>query len=184
MFILIGIIIVIALIIFYFIGIYNKLVAQRNNVEEGFSTIDVYLKKRYDLIPNLVATVKGYKDYEGETLTKVIEARNKYSTAVTIEDKVANENMISGALNKLFSLTEAYPELKANENFMKLQSELTAIETDIQQARKYYNGTVRIYNTNCETFPNAIVARNFGFNKYPFFKIENEAEKENVKVSF
>lgn len=183
---IIGIIILLLIILlaFFIIGIYNKLVRERNLVEESFSTIDAYLKKRYDLIPNLVETVKGYKDYEGSTLEKVIEARNRYSTAATIEDKVANENIISGALNKLFSLTEAYPELKANENFMKLQGELTSIENDILQARKYYNGSVRIYNTSCETFPNVLVARNFGFNKYPFFKIENEVEKENVKVSF
>lgn len=166
------------------VGIYNKLVKGRNFVEEAFSTIDAYLKKRYDLIPNLVATVKGYKEYEGETLEKVIAARNRYMSAKTPEEKIENENMVTGALGKLFALKEAYPDLKANQNFMKLQDELSNIETDILQSRKYYNGVVRTYNTSCETFPNVIVANMFNFKKSPFFKIENEEEKKNVKVEF
>ncbi|MGL5950323.1 MAG: LemA family protein, partial [Cetobacterium sp.] len=165
------------------IGIYNKLIKERNFVDEAFSTIDAYLKKRYDLIPNLVETVKGYKDYEGGALERIIAARNRYMSATTTEEKIENENMITGALGRLFSITEAYPELKANQNFMKLQDELVKIEEDILQARKYYNGSVRVYNTMCETFPSLIVANNFGFKKYPFFKVEEE-ERQNVKVQF
>lgn len=177
-------IVLVVILIGYIIGVYNKLVKERNFVEEAFSTIDAYLKKRYDLIPNLVETVKGYKNYEGSTLEAVVAARNRYMTATTPEEKIENENMITGALGKLFALTENYPELKANENFMKLQGELVAIEDDILQARKYYNGSVRVYNTMCETFPSVIVANNFGFKKYPFFKVENEEERQNVKVQF
>ncbi|MGL4977330.1 MAG: LemA family protein [Cetobacterium sp.] len=175
---------VIGLLVAYVIGLYNKLVKERNFVEEAFSTLDAYLKKRYDLIPNLVETVKGYKDYEGTTLEAVISARNKYMTATSTSEKIENENMITGALGKLFSLTESYPELKANQNFMKLQDELVKIEDEILQARKYYNGSVRVYNTMCETFPTLIVANNLGFKKYPFFKVESEEERQNVKVQF
>lgn len=175
---------VIAIIVMMFVGIYNKLVKGRNFVEEAFSTIDAYLKKRYDLIPNLVSTVKGYKEYEGETLEKVISARNKYMSATTKEEKIENENMIAGTLGRLFALSEAYPDLKANQNFMRLQDELSKIENDILQARKYYNGTVRNFNNDCEVFPNVVVANMFGFKKSPYFKIENEEEKANVKVEF
>ncbi|WP_297489004.1 LemA family protein [uncultured Cetobacterium sp.] len=183
---IIGIIILvlIVLLVMIVIGMYNKLVKERNFVEEAFSTIDAYLKKRYDLIPNLVATVKGYKDYEGSALKGIIEARNKYMSAGSIDEKVESENMITGALGRLFAVTEAYPDLKANTNFMNLQNQLQEIETDILQARKYYNGSVREYNTMCETFPSVLIANNFGFKKYPFFKVENEEEKQNVKVEF
>ncbi|MGL4671297.1 MAG: LemA family protein [Cetobacterium sp.] len=181
--ILIVVLVLLALLVAYGVGIYNKLVKERNFVEEAFSTIDAYLKKRYDLIPNLVETVKGYKDYEGGALERIIAARNRYMSATTTEEKIENENMITGALGRLFSITEAYPELKANQNFMKLQDELVKIEEDILQARKYYNGSVRVYNTMCETFPSLIVANNFGFKKYPFFKVEEE-ERQNVKVQF
>ncbi|MDX8335966.1 MULTISPECIES: LemA family protein [Cetobacterium] len=179
--ILIGLIVI---LVIYVIGAYNKLVKERNFVEEAFSTIDAYLKKRYDLIPNLVETVKGYKNYEGSTLEAVVAARTRYMSATSPAEKIENENMITGALGKLFALTESYPELKANENFMKLQNELVKIEEDILQARKYYNGSVRVYNTMCETFPSVIVANNFGFKKYPFFKVETEEERQNVKVQF
>ncbi|MGL4642066.1 MAG: LemA family protein [Cetobacterium sp.] len=182
--ILIVVLVLLALLVAYGVGIYNKLVKERNFVDEAFSTIDAYLKKRYDLIPNLVETVKGYKDYEGGALERIIAARNRYMSATTTEEKIENENMITGALGRLFSITEAYPELKANQNFMKLQDELVKIEEDILQARKYYNGSVRVYNTMCETFPSLIVANNFGFKKYPFFKVENEEERQNVKVQF
>ncbi|MCI6152057.1 MAG: LemA family protein [Fusobacterium perfoetens] len=178
------IVLLIVIIAFILIGIYNKLVKEKNFVEEAFSTIDAYLKKRYDLIPNLVATVKGYKDYEGETLEKVIAARNKYMSCTNMNDKIENENMIAGTLGKLFALQESYPDLKANTNFLSLQGEITKIEEDILQARKYYNGSVRNYNTYCETFPNVFIANMFGFKKYPFFNIEESKEKENVKISF
>jgi len=182
--ILIVVLALVLLLLVYGIGIYNKLVKERNFVDEAFSTIDAYLKKRYDLIPNLVETIKGYKDYEGGALERIIAARNRYMSATTTEEKIENENMITGALGRLFSITEAYPELKANQNFMKLQDELVKIEEDILQARKYYNGSVRVYNTMCETFPSLLIANNFGFKKYSFFKVQNEEERENVKVQF
>ncbi|MGL5964529.1 MAG: LemA family protein [Fusobacteriaceae bacterium] len=183
---MVGIILLVVLVLIgiYFIGVYNSFVKMKNMVEEGFSTIDVYLKKRYDLIPNLVNTVKGYAKHESETLEKVIKARNTYATANSIEDKIANENMISGALNKLFSLSESYPDLKANTNFMTLQGDLKKIEEDLAQARKYYNGTVKNYNTQCETFPSIVIAKIMSFKKYPYFEIKNEVERENVKVEF
>ena len=176
--------ILIILILFFLITIYNKLVKEKLYVNESFSTIDTYLKKRYDLIPNLVATVKGYKEYEAQTLEKIILARNGYINANSLEDKIKNENSFSEIFTKLFALQEAYPDLKANENFLTLQSQLTKIEEDILQARKYYNGCVRNYNTSCETFPNVIIARLFNFEKYSFFTIENTEEKQNVKINF
>jgi LemA protein len=181
MWIILGIVVV---LIIFFVSVYNQFVKERNYVDEAFSTMDVYLKKRYDLIPNLVETVKGYTAHERETFKEVVEARNRYMSASSIEEKINNENQITGALSKLFALSEAYPELKANENFMSLQKELTKIEEDIVQARKYYNGTVRIYNTKCETFPSIIVARIMNFQKYPFFKVGSEEERRNVKVHF
>ena len=179
----IALIVIVVLLLVWVVSTYNTFITWKNKVEEAFSTMDVYLKKRYDLIPNLVETVKGYKDYEGGALERIIAARNRYMSATTTEEKIENENMITGALGRLFSITEAYPELKANQNFMKLQDELVKIEEDILQARKYYNGSVRVYNTMCETFPSLIVANNFGFKKYPFFKVEEE-ERQNVKVQF
>lgn len=174
------------------IGIYNSLIRLRANVDEGWSGIDVQLKRRYDLIPNLVETVKGYAKHEKETLTAVMEARSK-ATAMNIDiSKVTPDMMaqfskmqsgISGALGKLFAVAEAYPDLKANENFIKLQEELSIIEDAIQSSRRYFNGTVRDYNVRVETVPSNIIAGMFGFAKREFFKID-EAEKENVKVEF
>ncbi len=174
------------------IGIYNGLVRLRANVDEAWSGIDVQLKRRYDLIPNLVETVKGYAKHEQETLTKVMEARSK-ATSMNIDiSKVTPEMMtqfskaqsgITGALGKLFAVAEAYPDLKANENFMKLQEELSVIEDAIQSSRRYFNGTVRDYNVRIETVPSNIIAGMFRFVRREFFKID-EAEKENVKVDF
>jgi len=174
------------------IGIYNGLVRLRANVDEAWSGIDVQLKRRYDLIPNLVETVKGYAKHEKETLTAVMEARSK-ATAMNIDiSKVTPEMMsqfskaqsgISGALGKLFAVAEAYPDLKASENFLKLQAELSVIEDAIQSSRRYFNGTVRDYNVRIETVPSNIIAGMFNFAKREFFKIA-ENEKENVKVQF
>ncbi len=166
------------------VGMYNGLVKERNFVEEAFSTIDVYLKKRYDLLPNLVETVKGYASHEKETLENVIAARNNYSNATTIDEKIQNENAIAGTLGRLFALQESYPDLKANTNFQELQGQMVKIEEDILQARKYYNGVTREFNTHCETFPSNIVAGIFKFKKFPFFNITDEKERENVKVVF
>lgn len=177
------IIAVLLLIIFYFIGVYNKLVNGRNKVKDQFSQIDVQLKRRVDLIPNLVETVKGYAKHENNTLKEVIEARNKLSSATGINEEIDANNQLTGALNRLFALSEAYPDLKANENFKSLQTDLKDTEDKISYARQFYNDTVLSYNNLVEMFPSNIVASMFKFTKYEFFKID-EKEKENPKVKF
>ncbi len=179
-------IIILALLfcLFMYIGkLYNRFVAMRTCAEEAYSTMDIYLKKRFDLIPNLVATVKGYTKHEAETLERVIAARN---TAYASGDsgKIAKaEGELSSSLKSLFALTESYPDLKANTNFIALQSSLEKIETDISQARKYYNGRVRNYNMTIQLFPANLIANILGFKKMSFFEID-EQSRENVKVEF
>ena len=182
---LIPIIIVVALVIIglWIAGTYNKLVRKRNNAKEGFSTMDVYLKKRFDMIPNLVETVKGYATHERETLEAVMKARSQVATAGTIDQKVENENMLTGALGRLFAVAENYPDLKANQNFLNLQEQLKSVEQDIANARKFYNGTVKDLNNSIEQFPSNIVAGLFHFEKMPMFEI-NEESRENVQVKF
>ncbi len=175
---------VVALLVLFVISIYNGLIRLRNIVEEAFSTMDVYMKKRYDLIPNLVETVKGYAKHESETLEAVIAARNKAQSATSPEAQIAAEGDLSQVMGRLFALTESYPDLKANTNFMDLQKQLQTIETEIAQSRKYYNGSVRTYNTKIEVFPNNLFAGMFGFTKKPMFEVTNAEERENVKVSF
>ena len=165
------------------IAYYNTFVRLRNQTDEAFSTMDVYLKKRYDLIPNLVETVKHYAIHEKETLEKVISARTMAMGSQSIDERVQNENMLSGTLKSLFAVSESYPDLKADTSFLNLQNQLSSIENEISQARKYYNGAVRALNTKIEMFPSNIVANIVGFKKYPFFEAE-EAERENVKVQF
>ena len=177
------IIAVLLLIIFYFIGVYNKLVNGRNKVKDQFSQIDVQLKRRVDLIPNLVETVKGYAKHENNTLKEVIEARNKLNSAPGINEEIDANNQLTGALNRLFALSEAYPDLKANENFISLQNDLKDTEDKISYARQFYNDTVLSYNNLVEMFPSNIVANMFKFTKYEFFKID-EKEKESPKVKF
>ena len=179
-----GLIVVLILIGVYVVSSYNVLVVLRNKVEEAFSTMDVYLVKRHDLIPNLVETVKGYAKHEKETLEKVIQARNQAVNASTLEDKVEAEKAVSGVLGRLFALAESYPDLKANTNFQELMSQLKAVEEDIANARKYYNGATRQFNTSLEVFPRNIVAGFFKFNKKPLFEVQDESERQNVKVSF
>ena len=171
------------LLVFYVIGVYNKLVNARNKVDNQFSQIDIQLKRRADLIPNLVETVKGYAKHEEGTLTAVIEARNKAVSANGINEKIDAENQLTGALNKLFALTEAYPELKANENFMSLQGDLTDTEDKITYARQFYNDSAMSFNDLVEMFPSNIVAKMFGFKKYDFFSATEE-EKKAPKVKF
>lgn len=188
---IISIIFVITLV-FAAIVIYNVLIKLRTNVEEGWSGIDVQLKRRYDLIPNLVETVKGYATHENETLKQVMEARSK-ATAMNIDvSSVTPEQMtafsqvqsgLSGALGKLLAVSENYPDLKANENFLQLQDELTNTESAIQSSRRYYNGTVRDYNIKVDTVPSNIIAKMFNFTKREFFEIA-DAEKNAPKVSF
>lgn len=173
----------IVLLILAFIGYYNKFIKLKNQADEAWSGIDVQLKRRYDLIPNLVETVKGYAKHERETLENVIKARNMAINANNLQEKAQAENMLTGALKTIFALAENYPDLKANENFINLQNTLTEIEDNIQNARRYYNAVVRDYNILCEAFPSVIIANTFGFKKREFFEIE-ESERENVKVSF
>lgn len=182
---LIPIIIIAVLVIIglWIAGTYNKLVRKRNNAKEGFSTMDVYLKKRFDMIPNLVETVKGYATHERETLEAVMKARSQVATAGTIDQKVENENMLTGALGRLFAVAENYPDLKANQNFLNLQEQLKSVEQDIANARKFYNGTVKDLNNSIEQFPSNIVAGIFHFEKMPMFEI-NEESRENVQVKF
>jgi LemA protein len=164
----------------YLIAIYNKFVSLRAGIDAAWSDIDIQLKRRYDLIPALVATVKGYKEYEADTLEKVIKARQVGLTASSIDEKSAAANMLSGALGKLFALAEAYPDLKANENFLHLQGELSRLEETIQNARRYYNAIVRDYNAKLESFPDLVVAQKFNFEPRDYFELE-ESEAEAVK---
>jgi len=175
---------VIVLLLFWLAGTYNSFIRKRNVVDESFSTMDVYLKKRFDLIPNIVETVKGYAAHEKETLAQVVKARSMISEASTPEQRLAGENALTGTLRSLFAVAEAYPDLKANANFMNLQNQLTEIENDIAQSRKYYNACVRDFNIKAESFPSNIIAGMFGFKKFPMFEVENEQERQNVKVQF
>ena len=175
---------VVLLIVIWVIATYNRFIRLKNSIEEAFSTMDVYLKKRYDLIPNLVETVKGYASHEKETLEKVMQARRVAMDATSMEDKAAGENMLSGTLKSLFAVAEAYPDLKANANFMELQGELRRMEDEIASARKYYNAIVKVYNTKREVFPSVIIAGMFGFGKKPLFEVSAAEERENVKVKF
>lgn len=175
---------VILLIILYIVSVYNRLVRLRNTVEESFSTMDVYMKKRYDLIPNIVSTVKGYTKHESETLEKVIKARNQALSAGSVEEQVASENHLNATLKTLFALTESYPELKANTNFLDLQDQLKSIEGEIAQSRKYYNACVREFNNVIEVFPSNFVARRFHFTRKPSFEVDSPEERKNVKVEF
>jgi LemA protein len=160
----------------YLIAIYNKFVSLRAGIDASWSDIDVQLKRRYNLIPALVETVKGYKDYEGTTLENVIAARQQGVSADSIKDKEAAANMLTGALGKLFALAEAYPDLKANTTFINLQMELSNIEGAIQNARRYYNAIVRDYNAKTESFPDIFIAKKYGFASREYFELdENEA---------
>ena len=181
--IIIIVIAIIILLVFYVIGVYNKLVNARNKVNDQFSQIDVQLKRRSDMIPNLVETVKGYAKHEEKTLTEVVEARNKMASANGINEELEASNEVTNALNKLFALSESYPELKASSNFMSLQSDLKETEDKLSYARSFYNDTVLNYNNLREQFPSNIVASIFGFKKIEFFKA-SEKEKENVEVKF
>lgn len=174
---------VVLVLILYFVAVYNGLVSRRNQVREAWATIDTQLKRRYDLIPNLVETVRGAAAHEKDTLAAVIAARNVAMAANGAVDKSVAENGLTGALNKLFALGEAYPNLRANENFLELQRELTDTETKIQSARQFYNTVVMGLNNQIEQFPSNIVARMFGFTPEQLFQI-NEDERTAPKVSF
>lgn len=170
-------------IIAWYISTANKLVALDNNCEEGWSTINVSLKKRYDLIPNLVETVKGYAKHESETLEAVIKARNR-AMAATGDGKAEAEKAFGGAIRSLMVLQENYPQLKANEQFTSLSNQLKSIEAEIASARRYYNGVVKAFNNKILMFPSSIVARRKGYEKKKYFELDSEEERQNVKVTF
>lgn len=175
---------IVVLLVLWLVSSYNGFVRLRNKSEEAFSAMDVSLKKRYDLIPNFVETVKGYAKHEQDTLQAVINARNMAMNANSPEQKIANDTALSGTLKSLFALTESYPDLKANQNFLSLQNQLSRIEEEIAGSRRYYNGVVNKYNTKTEMFPGNILASLFGFKRKPLYEVNSEAERENVKVSF
>lgn len=180
-----GLIIVIILVVvaLWVVMTYNGLIRLKNRVEEAWSDIDVQLKRRYDLIPNLINTVKGYATHEKELFEKVTEARTQAMGAGSTGEKAEAENALSGTLKSLFAVAENYPELKANQNFLELQRELTDTEDKIQASRRFYNGNVRDFNTKIEVFPNNVFASILNFSKREFFEA-GASEKENVKVEF
>jgi LemA protein len=172
---LIIIVVLIVLLVIILIAMYNGLVKLRNKVENAWAQIDVQLKRRYDLIPNLVETVKGYAAHERETLEAVVAARNSAMSAGTPQEQAQAENVLSGALKSIFALSEAYPDLKANQNFLNLQEELTSSEDRIAYARQFYNDTVNRYNNKIQTFPSVILAGAFNFKQREYFEAEGEA---------
>ncbi len=194
----IALIVVVALVVllaFYVIGIYNKLVTSRNRFKNAFAQIEVQLQRRYDLIPNLVETAKGYMAHERETLEAVIQARNQAMAAmkqvqadpgeaIATQALIGAEGMLTGALGKLFALSEAYPDLKANENMMQLSEELTSTENKVAFARQAFNDSVMQYNTMRETFPDSLVANNCGFKEAALLQIQNPEARQAPKVSF
>ncbi len=181
--IIIGVLLV--LVVGFLIATYNGLVTLRNRVEEAWSDITVQLKRRTDLIPNLVNTVKGYATHEKEVFEKVTEARSAIMNAKDVKASAEAENMLEGALKSLFAVAEAYPDLKANQNFLQLQQELVDTEDKIQASRRFYNGGVRDLNTKIQTFPTNVVAGMFGFQAKDFFEVEDRASVENpVEVKF
>jgi len=180
---IISLIILVALVLVV-VGIYNSLVQGRNRVDEAWSDIEVQLKRRYDLIPNLVNAVKGYAKHEEGVFTKVTDARAKAMSAPTADQKLAAENQLSQTIRSLFAVAENYPELKANQNFLSLQTDLTDTEDKIQAARRFYNGNVRDYNSKLQTFPSNLFASMFGFSAKTFFDDSNKDIQNPVNVQF
>jgi LemA protein len=175
---------IIVLLVLAVIGTYNSLVQKRIRCQEAWSQIDVQLKRRYDLIPNLVETVKGYAAHEKTTLEQVIQARQQAIAAQGVREQAQAENMLTGALRQLFALSEAYPNLKANENFLALQEELSSTENRISFARQHYNDSAAVYNTAMQTFPNNVLAGMFHFARQDYFELEDAAMRQAPKVSF
>ena len=172
-----------ALVLLWGIGIYNGLVRKTNLRNEAWSGIDVQLKRRFDVVPNLIETVKGYAGHEKEVFLKVTEARSAVGQSKSVAERAESENMLSGALKSLFAVAEGYPELKANTNFLQLQEQLSSLENDIQMSRRYYNGAARDYNIAIATFPAVIVANMFGYGKADYFEAAEE-ERPAPRVSF
>ena len=180
LFIVLGII---ALLVLWVIGVANKLTKKRMKAEQAFADVDVYLTQRYDLIPNLVSTVKGYSKHEKETFEAVVKARNAAVNAGSMNDKIEADNNVTEAIGKLFALAESYPELKANENFVKLQDSLESVEKDLVGARRYFNAAAQSYNTAIKIIPDVIVANLFGHKPISMFTASEE-QRQNVKVDF
>lgn len=175
---------VIILLIVYIFVLYNSFVSLNNKVKEAFATMDVYLKKRWDLIPNIVATVKGYAKHEAETLENVIKARNGNYSTFSDEEKIKASAELGRSMPNFSVLAEQYPELKANQNFLDLSAQLKSVENDIANARKYYNAVVKNYNNKVEMFPSNIIAKMFNYGKKTMFVVEETSERQNVKVEF
>jgi LemA protein len=177
-------VIIIVLFLLYVIALYNGLVSLRNRCDNGWANIDTQLRRRYDLIPNLVETVKGYAKHEREVFEKVTQARSQAINAGTVKDQSAAENTLQGALKSLFAVAENYPDLKANQNFLMLQEELAGTESKIAYARQFYNDTVMKFNTKLQVFPSNVIGNTFGFKSKEYFQIDEPAAKGPVKVSF
>ena len=177
---------IVVLLLLWFIGMYNGFVKARIKIDNSWSDINVFLKKRFDLIPNLVSTVKGYAAHESQTLEKVVQARNAAASvpAGDVQATAQANQVLGGALRGLLAVAEAYPDLKANQNFLELQTALQNIESDLGNARRYYNATVRDYNTSIQQFPGVILANMTGFKPREFFELEDKAEAKNVEVKF
>ncbi len=180
---------VVVVVVLWIIAAFNSLIRLKNRVNEAWSDIDVQLKRRYDLIPNLIETVKGATKHEEGVLTKVTQARTAAmsthdSKDASMQDKLKAENMLSSTLKSIFALAENYPTLRANENFLQLQDELSDTENKVQASRRFYNGNVRDFNTKIETFPSNIIAGMFGFKIREFFEVADAKERDNVKVKF
>ena len=175
----------VAVLVLWLVAVYNGLIRGKNRVDESFSDIDVQLKRRYDLIPNLVEAVKGYLTHERETLVKLTEARTAAMASgnASLADREKAENQLGQTLKSLFAVTENYPELKASQNFLQLQDELSDTENKIQAARRFYNGNVRDFNIKIQVFPTNMIAESLGFKKYDFFQAE-AGEKQNVQIKF
>ena len=170
---------VIGLVVVYFIFIYNNLVSLQNSARSAWSDIEVQLKKRFNLIPNLVNIVKGYTKYEGETFEKITQARNLFSNAKNETQKIEATKILNSGLSGIFAIAENYPELKADTQFSKLQTELTNIENDIENARRYYNAVIKDYNTKIASFPDVLIANKFNFRELPYFELEDN-ERDSV----
>ena len=183
---IIGIIIAVVVVIlaFWLISAYNNFVKMKNKIEEAFATMDVYLKKRWDLVPNLVNTVKGYAEHEKSTFDAITKLRSKSYDSMSANEKVETNKALGGMLGILIATAEAYPELKANQNFLELQKNLNELENDIADSRKYYNGCVRQMNTAVESFPSNIIAGMFHFEKYRMYEVDDASERQNVVVDF
>jgi len=182
--ILFGLIVIAVILVVWAIATYNGLVQLRNQLDNAWAQIDVQLKRRYDLIPNLVETVKGYAKHERETFERVTQARNMAVNAKGVGERAEAEGILTGALKSLFAVAEAYPELKANQNFLALQEELTSTENKVSFSRQFYNDNAMVYNTRIQTFPTLLIAGMFQFTKRDFFEVKAGPEREAPKVSF